>query len=149
MSLHSYTKCWLHLVWNTLDKEKLLNTPEVRNVVSSYISDYSKEKNIYMKINHVNPEHVHALIDLPTNITIENVFKLFKGSSSHWINENNLIRTKFAWGRGYGAFSVSESDVERVFQYIKTQDDHHRKIVFAEEFHKFIEAYGLKYIKED
>lgn len=149
MSLHSYTKCWLHLIWGTLNREKLLNNIEVRNKVSSYLSDYSKENNIYMKTNHVNSEHVHALIDLPTNMTIENVMKLLKGSSSHWINQNNLIHHKFAWARGYGVFSISSSHVGRVVKYIRIQDEHHRKIVFAEEFHKFIEAYGLKYIKED
>lgn len=149
MSLHSYTKCWLHLVWGTHDREKLLNNIEVRNKVSSYLSDYSKENNIYMKINHVNSEHVHALIDLPTNMTIENVMKLFKGSSSHWINQNNIIRKKFAWARGYGAFSISESHVGRVVNYITIQDEHHRKIIFSEELQKFIRAYGMRYIEED
>jgi len=47
---------------------------------------------MYMKINYVNPEHVHTLIDLPTNKTIEEVVQLFKGGSSHWINEEKLLR---------------------------------------------------------
>ena len=56
-----------------------------------------------MKINYFNVDHTHALIDLPTNKTIEEIIHLFKGSSSHWINENRLIKGRFAWGRGYGA----------------------------------------------
>lgn len=59
-----------------------------------------------MKVNYVNLEHVHAIIDLPTNYSIERVFKLFKGESSFWINDNKLLKRKFYWGRGYAAFSV-------------------------------------------
>ena len=75
--------------------------------VSGFLTEYAEANGIYMKINYVNPEHVHALIDLPTRYSIEDVFKLLKGASSHWINENALLRGKFGWGRGYGAFSVS------------------------------------------
>ena len=98
-----------------------------------------------MKVNYVNPEHVHALIDLPTNKSIEEAIKLFKGSSSHWINENRLLRGRFAWGRGYGAFSVSHSDVDRVAAYIAGQEQHHRKKSFSAEFQLFVEKYELEW----
>ncbi len=101
-----------------------------------------------MKINYVNPEHVHTLIDLPTNKTIEEVAQLFKGGSSHWINEEKLLRGRFAWGRGYGAFSVSHSDVERVAAYIAGQEEHHRRKSFAEEFELFVQKYGLEWHEE-
>ena len=98
-----------------------------------------------MKINYVNSEHVHALIDLPTNYAIENAIQLIKGSSSYWINQHNLLKTKFSWGRGYGAFSVSESNLEKVVNYISNQEEHHRKKTFQEEYQKFIKAYGLEF----
>lgn len=63
---------------------------------SRFLSGYAVEKEIYMKINFVNPEHVHTLIDLPTSKSIEEVVQLFKGSSSHWINENRLLRGRFS-----------------------------------------------------
>jgi len=112
--------------------------------VSRFLSNYSVEKGIYMKINYFNPEHTHTLIDLPTNKCIEEVIQLFKGSSSHWINEEKLLRGRFAWGRGYGAFSVSHSDVDRVAAYIAGQKVHHAKKSFREEFELF-EKYGLKW----
>jgi REP element-mobilizing transposase RayT len=105
MSLHSYSRCWLHLVWSTLDREKIL-AKTVRPPVSRYLSEYAADKGLYMKVNYVNADHVHALIDLPTNLTIENTVQLLKGASSHWINSHDLVNGKFAWGRGYGAFSV-------------------------------------------
>ncbi len=112
---------------------------------SRFLTDYSLEKGIYIKTNYFNPEHVHALIDLPTNKTIEQVMQLFKGGSSHWINENHLLRGKFAWGRGYGAFSVSHSDVGRVAAYIANQEAHHRRRTFDNEFKLFVKKYGLEW----
>ena len=101
-----------------------------------------------MKINFVNPDHVHALIDLPTNFSIEEVMQLFKGSSSHWVNEQNLAPGKFGWGRGYGVFFVSESNVADVADYIAKQEEHHRKRPFAEELKLFVERHGLEWRSE-
>jgi putative transposase len=116
---------------------------------SANLSEYSREKGIYMKINYFNADHTHALIDLPTNLTIEQVVQLLKGSSSHWINQQQLIKGKFAWGRGYGAFSVSQSDISKVANYIARQEEHHRKRSFAEEYQIFVKRYGLEWRDEE
>jgi len=144
LSLHSYSRCWLHLIWTTLDREPMLTKPAAAKA-SRFLSGYALEKGIYMKINYVNPEHVHTLIDLPTSKSIEEVVKLLKGSSSHWINENRLLRGRFAWGRGYGAFSVSHSHANRVATYIANQEVHHRKKTFSQEFEIFVKKYGLEW----
>jgi len=147
MSLHSYSRVWLHIVWATLERRPLLDKP-VAAKLSAYLHDYAKQKKIYMKINFVNPDHVHALIDLPTSLCIEDMMQLLKGSSSHWVNEQNLVAGKFGWGRGYGVFSVSESGVSEVCAYIANQEEHHRKRTFAEELKLFVERYGLEW-RED
>jgi REP element-mobilizing transposase RayT len=110
---------------------------------------YCDDKGIYMKINYFNADHTHALLDLPTNLTIEQVVQLLKGSSSHWINENSLLRGRFAWGRGYGTFSVSHSDMDRVCRYIANQDEHHRKRTFEDEYQLFVKRYGLEWKDEE
>ena len=102
-----------------------------------------------MKINYVNPEHVHALVDLPTSLTIEELMKLLKGESSHWVNENKLVPARFGWGRGYGAFSVSHSGVSEVARYIAKQEEHHRKRSFSEELRLLVERYGLKWHEDE
>jgi REP element-mobilizing transposase RayT len=117
--------------------------------VSAFLTGYAESKGIYMKINYVNPEHVHALIDLPTRYSMEEVFKLLKGSSSHWINDNRLVRSKFASARGYGAFSVSQSGLEQVAHYIATQEEHHRSKSFQEEYAALIKRYGLQWRGEE
>ena len=95
-----------------------------------------------MKINYVNSDHVHAIISLPTNYTIENVLKLLKGNSSYWINKK--IGSKFSWARGYAAFSVSESVLSKVENYIKNQEEHHKKTSFAEEYGLFLKKYNIQ-----
>jgi REP element-mobilizing transposase RayT len=101
-----------------------------------------------MKINFVNPDHVHALIDLPTAFSIEKIVQLLKGSSSHWVNSSQLVTGKFAWGRGYGAFSVSHSNVDLVTQYIAEQEEHHRRRTFADELREFTDRHGLRWHDE-
>ena len=96
----------------------------------------------------MNPDHVHALVDLPTQLCIEEVMHLLKGASSHWINENALVPGKFGWGRGYGAFSVSQSGVDGVADYIANQEEHHRRRSFAEELQLLVKRYGLRWEEE-
>jgi REP element-mobilizing transposase RayT len=134
-------------VWATLERRPLLAKPAAVKL-SEYLTDYAKQKGIYMKINFVNADHVHALIDLPTNLSIEEVMQSFKGGSSHWINESNLVAGKFGWGRGYGVFSVSESGIAEVCAYIANQEEHHRKQDFVEELKLFVERYGLEWRKD-
>ncbi|SRR6266478_3799947 len=116
--------------------------------VSRYLDDYAESKGVYVKVNYVNADHVHALVDLPTALSIEELMQLLKGNSSHWINSNDIITGKFAWGRGYGAFSVSESNVGLVARYIADQEEHHRVRTFAEEFKEFIDRHGLHWKDE-
>ena len=144
MSTHSYSRCWLHLIWATLNRERSLKKSAAIKL-SGFLYEYSQSKDIYMKINYVNAEHVHALIDLPTKYSIEETMKLLKGASSHWINQERIIAAKFSWGRGYGAFSVSQSNVNDVSKYIANQEEHHRKKTFAEEYEKFVRVYGLEW----
>jgi putative transposase len=144
MSLHSYSRAWLHLVWATLERRPLL-TKSAAVKLSGYINQYASEKGIYVKVNYVNPEHVHALVDLPTHLSIEETLQLLKGGSSHWVNQHNLLPGKFAWGRGYGCFSVSHSGVGEVAKYIANQEEHHRKKSFAEEVRQFVERYELEW----
>lgn len=148
MSLHAHTRCWLHLIWGTLNRKRVLHR-QARTQVSTYLDEYAKSKGIYMKINYVNADHVHALVDLPTRYSIEELIKLLKGSSSHWINKNRIVEGKFSWGRGYSAFSVSQSRVSEVAKYITGQEEHHREKTFMEEYESFIRRYGLQFTREE
>ncbi|MBD3299710.1 MAG: IS200/IS605 family transposase [candidate division Zixibacteria bacterium] len=142
MSLHSYTRCWCHLIWGTENRQKLL-TPAHRPRLAEFLQRYAHAKNIPIRVLHVNADHVHVLIDQPPEVPLTEITKLLKGASSHWVNRERLIATRFAWARGYGAFSVSESNVAKVVQYIENQEEHHRTKTFGEEYEKFLTAHGI------
>ncbi len=142
MSIHSHNKIWLHLIWETTGKQKII-LPESRKKISNLLYEYSRKKNIFMKINYVNADHVHALVDLPTNVNPEECIKLFKGGSSYYINKEGITKFKFSWGKGYGVFSVSPSQLNKVVSYIKNQKEHHRVKTFEEEFQLFLRSYGI------
>ena len=148
MSVHSYSRCWVHLIWGTLSRERILNKKAAAGL-SGYLVKYAEAQAMYMKINFVNPDHVHALVDLPTGFSIEKVVQLLKGSSSHWVNSSELVTGKFAWGRGYGAFSVSHSNMDLVARYIADQEEHHRVRTFTEELREFIDRHGLHWRDEE
>ena len=148
MSLHAYSRVWLHVVWATLERRPLISKAAAPKL-SDHLRRYASEKGIYLKINYVNADHVHALVDLPTGLAIDEMMQLFKGESSHWLNQSNLLGCKFAWGRGYGAFSVSHSGVGEVAKYIARQDEHHRKRGFGEELRLLVERHGLRWHEDE
>ncbi len=149
MSRHTYTRVWLHLIWGTLKREKLLNNKDVCKKLSYYLYNYSNKQGIFMDVNYINPDHVHVLVDLPTNLSLESMMQNLKGSSSHWINQNELLPGKFAWGRGYSIFSVSHSSHQKVKNYILNQFEHHKTKTFVEEYNGFINRHGIIAHKAD
>ena len=136
------------MVWATLDREPMLEKPAATKL-SAFLQEYAESKKIYLKINFVNADHCHLLLDLPTSSTIENVAQWFKGGSSHWVGEQRLVRGRFHWGRGYGVFSVSHSHLDRVCKYIANQEEHHRKRTFGEEYELFVRRHGLQWREEE
>jgi len=140
MSRHSYSRCWLHIIWGTLERRKSINKA-ARVKISTYLYEYSRSKEIYMKVNYVNADHVHTIIDLPAKYSIKETVRLLKGGSSHWINKNGIIANNFSWGRGYGVFSVSQSNIQKVIKYINNQEEHHKKKSFMDEFKSYIKIY--------
>jgi len=73
--------------------------------------------------------------------------QLVKGESSYWINKNNITRHDFEWADEYFAVSASESHMNKVREYIKNQEEHHRKKTWEEEYNEFIKKYGFKKLK--
>ncbi len=148
MPTHSYTRLWVHLIWGTFERGAVLSS-KAAIALSSFLEKYAASKNIFSKINYVNSDHVHILIDLPSSMAIDDVVQLLKGASSHWLNQNDLVQGRFSWGRGYGAFSVSESALPSVCRYIEGQKEHHRIKSFTEEVAAFSKKYGLEWKREE
>ena len=118
-------------------------TSELRPKLFRHILNYAKQENLDLERINVQPEHVHVLMELPADVSVMSVAKKIKGESSHWINENRMTTSRFRWQRGYGAFSVSASQVEKVKMYIENQERHHHHHSFEDEYQDWLQNYGM------
>jgi len=140
-------RVWIHFVWSTKDREPLLKD-EIRLEVFKHIRENAREKGIHIDFINGYVDHVHCLISLGTDQTIEKIMQLIKGESSFWINKNALSKTKFGWQDEYFAVSVSETNLEAVRKYIANQEEHHRSKSFEDEFAGFMKRAGFQVFKD-
>ena len=139
---HSFNKVWIHAFWATKNRGKLIDF-SIERQVYEYIRQELIELGCPVRIINGMPDHIHALFLLNPQKSIADVIKQIKGSSSHSINGENLMIEKFAWQTGYAAYSVSESQLEAVYNYIKNQKQHHLKKNSQDEYDEFIKLHGL------
>jgi putative transposase len=90
-------------------------------------------------------DHVHSLFALSRTNSIADVVKEIKRTSSAWAKELSPTLAKFQWQAGYGAFSVSQSDLAEVIRYIENQEEHHKRVTFQDEYRALLKAYGIEY----
>ena len=138
-----WIKVWLHFVWSTKERYPYL-TDEIRPRVLDHIREKARAKNIHIDFINGWLDHIHCLISLGSDQTIEEIMKLIKGESSHWVNKNKLTAPRFAWQNDYFVASVSESNLRKVRKYIAEQEQHHSTISSAEEFDSFLFRAGFE-----
>lgn len=90
-------------------------------------------------------DHVHLLLEMPATVAVAEVLRVLKTNSSRWVHEHFPDHPDFSWQGGYGAFAVSHSRAEAVRQYIATQEEHHRRVSFREEFEVLLKRHGIDY----
>ncbi len=139
---HSFTKIWIHAVFSTKERSPLIIN-ELEDKLHLHIKNNFKSQ-FECEVRAINgmAEHVHVVFRLNPNFSIIDIMKYIKGESSHWVNSENFIESKFAWQTGYSAFSVSESMLEAVIKYVNNQKEHHKKVTFQEEYDLFMKKYG-------
>lgn len=128
-----HIKVYIHFVWSTKNRVPYLNSSALRKKVWQHIANNARSKGIFVAFVNGYADHCHCLISLGVDQTIQKVVNLIKGESSHWINKNNLTSQKFEWQNDYYAVSVSEPALDKVREYIKNQEEHHRRKSFQEE----------------
>ncbi|MBI4479022.1 MAG: transposase [Acidobacteria bacterium] len=96
-------------------------------------------------IIHGTEDHVHLLLWMPPTPSVSKMLRVLKTNSSRWVNREQRLRNGFAWQAGYGAVSVSQSNVQAVIRYIQGQEKHHRRVTFQEEFIEFLRKHGVEY----
>ena len=134
----------LHIVFST-KKRACMITTDVQPRLYAYIGGIVRdEKGTLLEIGGM-PDHVHLLIRWRTDESVATLMQNVKGHSSRWVHQTFPTMRAFAWQEGYGVFSVSESRLESVCEYIRNQEQHHRGKTFEEEFVAFLNAHNIEY----
>ncbi len=141
---NTYTQIHIQFVFAVKYRNGLLNS-SFKGELYQYISGILKPHNHKLLAINGMPDHIHIFIGMRPTQSISDLMQDIKGSSSKWINEKKFLNRKFEWQEGYGAFSYSKSHVNSVINYIKNQEEHHKKESFREEYLKFLKAFEIEY----
>ena len=140
----SYVSSYFHCVFSTKERRPLI-TPPLRERLWPFLGGIARQNKIKaLEIGGVD-DHVHLLLSLPAPLPISKAMQLIKGGSSKWVHETFPEHRLFAWQEKYGAFSVSVSQLDHIVQYIKGQEEHHRKMTFREEFLALLNKHRIEY----
>lgn len=140
----TFSQIYIQYVFAVKGRENLLQKPW-RDEVFKYMAGIIKGKNQKPIIVNGVEDHVHVFVGIKPSMTISDLVRDIKNNSSKFINEQNLIKGKFSWQEGYGAFSYAHSQIENVFQYIANQEEHHKKETFQEEYLDLLEKFDIEF----
>jgi putative transposase len=138
-----YTQMYVHLIFAVKFREAVLNK-NIRGRVFEYMSGIlAQQKHKSIIVNGVS-NHVHILFGLNPSISVSDTVHALKRSSSILINTEKLCFGKFAWQEGYGAFTYSHSQLNDIYKYIQSQEEHHKKKSFKDEYIEFLSKYEIE-----
>jgi REP element-mobilizing transposase RayT len=141
----SLARLWTHLIFSTKDRFPFLNDKELRTDMHAYLAKVLRQQDCETLIVNGVEDHIHALFALSRTHSLASVVKEVKRTSSGFAKDLSHTLAKFRWQNGYGAFSVSQSNLAEVTKYIENQEEHHKRVTFQDEFRAFLKAYGMKY----
>jgi len=131
----------MHVVFSTKERRKVIPT-NMRERLWSYTAGICKHQKVFVHAVGGMEDHIHLLLQFPATVVISEAIKTIKANSSSWMSDEI---GQFAWQQGYGAFSVSKSNMAAVMTYIQNQERHHRKMTFEEEFIAFLKQHGIEF----
>ncbi len=144
---NTYTQLYFHVVFAVKRRNNFISE-QWKDELYKYISGIIANKDQKLMIVNGMPNHIHLLIGTKPNSNLSDLIRDIKANSSKWINEKKLTPMKFEWQTGFGAFTVSQSGVAKVIEYIKNQEEHHRNKTFKEEYVEFLKAYEINFKEE-
>ncbi|MCW1884532.1 IS200/IS605 family transposase [Luteolibacter flavescens] len=139
----SLSAVYLHLIFSTKNREAFLSDPSIRSETHAYLSGISSKLDCPTILVGGVQDHVHILARQARTISQADWVKELKRASSLWIKNKAPLLRNFAWQSGYGIFSVSQSNVEKVTSYIAGQEEHHRARSFQDEFRAMLKKHGI------
>lgn len=140
----SLAKLYVHLVFSTKNREHVL-MDDIRHDLHVYMGGTLKGMECMPVEINSEPDHAHVLFLLGRTMALSEVVGGLKKSATEWLRERGDAYRGFHWQAGYGAFSVSQSAVEEVREYIRNQREHHRVKTFQDEFRAFLRKYEIEF----
>jgi REP element-mobilizing transposase RayT len=144
MKPNTFTKLYVHCIFSPKGRNSLLSG-SIRDKVHKYIYCILIEKKCYPVAINGMKDHIHLLIGFPPTISISDLVRDIKRSSSLFINESRKSYLKFNWQEGFGAFTVGYRNLDTVYQYINNQIDHHTKMNFKDEYASLLNNEGIDF----
>ena len=143
----TYTQAYFHLVFAVQNRKSLIDKswkPDLEKYITAIVKNQGHK---LIAIGSM-PDHIHILIGYSVKQTIPDLVNIIKTSSNQWIKENGFTAFRFSWQNGYGAFSHSRSQIDRVAKYVLNQEKHHSKKTFREEYIGILKRVQIKFKNE-
>lgn len=144
---NTYSQINIHCVFAVKGRENII-TNTFRNDLHKYMYGILKNDNVFPLAIGGWKDHVHVFFELKPDLKISDLMRMLKATSSKWINDNKLVLGKFQWQEGYGAFSYSRSQRDKVIDYILKQEEHHYSKTFREEYMDMLKKFAVEYKEE-
>lgn len=141
---NTFSQIYLHFVFSTKNREPWIK-PTIEERVWAYIAGIAKAHGLTAIQVGGMEDHIHALTSSATTHSPSHIAKSLKADSSKWIHNEFTGMAQFAWQDGYGVFSVSRSEIDRVVQYIRNQREHHAKQKFEDEYASLLKLHGIDF----
>ena len=141
---NTFTSLHYHLIFSTKNREPWISH-DIEERIWKFFGGIARENE--MKALQIGgmPDHVHVILGLPPTQTVSKTMQQLKGGSSKWIKETFPRMCGFGWQDGYGAFTVSKSNLPETIKYVQDQREHHRVKSFQEEYLAFLIRHGIEY----
>ena len=144
---NTYTQCYFHLVFAVKNREALIKK-EWKDELEKYITGIVQTHRHKMLAIGSMPDHIHIFIGYNLNQLIPDLVEQIKTSSNAWIKEKRLSKFKFEWQKGYGAFTCSRSHIDREIKYVLSQEEHHKRKIFKQEYLEILRENDVLYNHE-
>jgi len=141
---NTYTQIYIQTVFAVRGRNCLI-PKQHKDVLFKYITGIVRKREQKLLAINGMSDHIHVFVGMTASIALSDLVRDIKAGSSGFINEKKWVRGTFNWQEGFGAFSYSRSQVDRVVRYIQNQEQHHRKTAFKEEYIKMLKAFVVKY----
>jgi putative transposase len=144
---NTYTKCYFQLVFAVKNRDVLIKK-QWKDNLEKYITGIVQNHHHKMLAIGAMPDHMHILLGYNLNHLIPDLVEEIKTSSNKWIKKEGLSRFNFAWQKGYGAFTYSHEQIDSVARYILSQEEHHKRRSFKEEYLELLRRNEIEFKDE-